>query len=195
MNPLCVDGARALRELAEEAARIGGALARRYFRTDFAVTLKADRSEVSAADHAAQAAIIAYLRSRRPDDAFVTEETQAHTGSAAPPPPANDRVCWIIDPIDGTRNFCRGLPFYACSVAAMFQGYPVAGAIFDPLRNLLYSAGGDPAPALLFINGAPARPRPMAAIDGVKLNLVVGIPSQPEPAVAAVVHDWLTRYV
>ena len=118
-NPRDAAGQRELRLLAERAARLGGRLARAYAGAPLGVRLKSDRSEVTDADEATQAALIRELRAARPADAFLTEEVQP-PGPEAPPSPCNDRVCWVIDPIDGTRNFVRGLPVYACSVAAMF---------------------------------------------------------------------------
>lgn len=49
-------------------------------------------------------------------------------------------VTWVVDPIDGTRNFIRGVPMFTCSVAAMVGGLPVVGAIFDPISGVMFSA-------------------------------------------------------
>jgi myo-inositol-1(or 4)-monophosphatase len=180
-----------LRMLAETAARVGGRVARQYFRTDLAVRLKADRSEVSAADEAAQAAIVTCIRAQRPPDTFLAEEALGD----APGPVAGDstNACWVIDPIDGTRNFVRGVPLYAVSVAAMIAGVPVVGAIYEPERDALYSAStGGP----LLVNGAaqPARAaRPAHA--GQNARPLVAIPSRPTGSVARIAHDWLTRFI
>jgi myo-inositol-1(or 4)-monophosphatase len=184
----------ALRRIAEEAARAGGAVARRYFRTDLTVRLKADRSEVTDADDAAQAAVIAAIRSHRLSDAFVTEETLALPAGAPPAPaPTDDVLCWAIDPIDGTRNHVRGIPLYVCSVAAMFAGTPLAGAVYDPERDALYSASAIEG---LFINGQPAAPRPVAMPEsGRRLRPLVAIPSTPRGVIAELVHAGLGHWV
>ncbi|MBK9119832.1 MAG: inositol monophosphatase [Phycisphaerales bacterium] len=179
-----------LRALAEEAARTGGAVARDYFRRPLAVHLKNDRSEVSEADEAAQAAIVALLRRARPADAFVTEEILRWEDDA-PPAPTHDRFCWVIDPIDGTRNFVRGLPHYACSVGVLSQGLPVAGAVYDPQRDVCYSAT---ATGPLCINGTPqppAAPRPTS----YNPRPVVGIPSTASGPHADTAQHWHRTYV
>jgi myo-inositol-1(or 4)-monophosphatase len=191
LEPRDAGGRALLRALAEEAARAGGDVARRFFRAEVEVRLKADRSEVSVADETAQATIIACLRARRPQDAFIAEERlDAFPGL---PAPSGDRVCWVIDPIDGTRNFLRHIPMFTTCVAAMYGGQPVAGAIYDPLRDILYSGAlGEP----LRINGVTqdvsdrlGRPRSLHP------KPVVAIPSTPSGALAPLVHAWLDRYV
>lgn len=168
-----------LRSLAESASRAGGRVALSYFRQSVSVQFKDDGSEVSTADHAAQDAVIRVLRDARPSDRIVAEETipdslslsttRAHDPSAFDRLPAS--VFWIIDPIDGTRNFLRGFPLFCCSVAAMIDGFPVAGAVFDPASDILYSAhAGSAATA----NGRPCVVRQAAP----HLPLLVSIPSK-----------------
>lgn len=220
MKPPAVDprdpaAGPALRQWAEEATRIGGRVAREWFGATLRVRLKADRSEVTDADEAAQAAIVDHLRRERPDDALLTEETlRPEPGSRSAPAPSADRLCWVIDPIDGTRNFIRGVPLFACSVAAMIAGEPVAGAIYDPVRDELISASrGGP----LLLNNQPRTPlppgdtgsqpagtpapwgtgsRPAApGAAGRAPRPVVGLPSMPVGSVAERAHQWLDRYV
>ncbi len=207
MKPPAVDprdpaAGPALRQWAEEAARIGGRVAREWFGATLRVRLKADRSEVTDADEAAQAAIVDHLRRERPDDALLTEETlRPEPGSRSAPAPSADRLCWVIDPIDGTRNFIRGVPLFACSVAAMIAGEPVAGAIYDPVRDELISASrGGP----LLLNNQPQKPLPSGGTGsqpvgpgpaGRAPRPVVGLPSMPVGSVAEQAHQWLDRYV
>lgn len=180
-----------LRILAEAAARAGGSVARQYFRTEYDVRIKDDRSEVSDADEAAQAAVVDCIRAARPADAFITEETQQIDGAAQP---SDDGLCWIIDPIDGTRNFVRHIPLYVSSVAAMIDGYPLVGAVYDGQRDVLYSAsriGG------LFVNGQhlpPRRESPSQA-RGLNPRPLVGIPSTPTEIARPLTTRWLERYV
>lgn len=207
MKPPTVDprdptGGPALRRWAEEAARIGGGVARERFGANLSVRLKADRSEVTDADEAAQAAIVDYLRRECPDDALLTEETLLpEPGLVSSSAPRHDGRCWVIDPIDGTRNFIRGVPLFACSVGVMIGGEPVAGAIYDPVRDELISAGrGGP----LLLNGRPHKPpdpwgtgsQPVGpGSAGRAPRPVVGLPSIPVGYVAERAHQWLDRYV
>jgi myo-inositol-1(or 4)-monophosphatase len=189
--PLNSAALRDLRQLAVTAARAAGAVARRYFDADYEVRLKADRSEVSVADEAAQAAAITVIRTERPADAFLTEEDLPETHDA--PPPANDRITWVIDPIDGTRNYVRHIPLYASAVAAMLGGVPMVGAIYHVDRDVLYAAD---SAAGLFINDHAAPPlNARERRAGVQSKPVVGIPSAPHGPLADRAHHWLKTFV
>jgi myo-inositol-1(or 4)-monophosphatase len=186
----------ALRLVAEQAARAGGQVARSCFGRVSSARLKGDHSEVSEADDAAQAAIVASILAQRPVDAFLAEEVLGlPDGPRSWPRVTNDRVCWVIDPIDGTRNFLRGIPLWACSVAAMRGGLPLCGAVYDPLHDVLYSAGGGVGGLLL--DGQPSAPAHSGAARPTGLNPkpVVGIPSSPTGPTAAIAYQWLERFV
>lgn len=178
-----------LRRIAESAARAGGLVARRLFGTRLDVRLKPDRSEVTDADEAAQAAVVAAIRARRSLDAFLTEETLTSLRVARP---TNARLCWVIDPIDGTRNFVRGIPLYTCSVAVMLDGTPLAGAVYDPHRDVLYSASITEG---LFVGRRPARSRRPCRGAVRRLRPLVAIPSTPSGAVADLVRAGFGRWV
>lgn len=181
-----------LRTVAEQAARAGGKEARRQFQSGFTVRLKDDRSEVSEADEAAQAAVIATLRAARPDDGLIAEESLDHDPQVPVMAPPTDNVpCWIVDPIDGTRNYVRGIPIYCCSVGVMLGGHPVAGAIYDPHRDVLYSASHAEG---LFINDQHAQHHPPLP-TGLNPRLVVGIPSSPNEACLPIAQKWLGKHV
>ncbi len=173
-----------LRSLAERAARAGGAVARDLFDSELEVSRKADGSEVSNADRAAQEAAITVLRQDRPHDCFIAEESAV---GGPPSPCAADSVCWAIDPIDGTRNYVRGIPYFSCSVGALVGGTPVAGAIYDPLRDVMYSGavGGD-----MCVNG-----RKRCVRDGQTRTLLGAIPSKRHKRLARLVHSWVDRLV
>ena len=111
----------ALRDLAVTAARRGGAAAMRHFRTpDLQVETKHDDSPVTVADREAEAAIAVAIRSARPADAWLGEETGVGTGTSP--------YTWIVDPIDGTRNFVRGIPLWAVLVACEHVEHGVVAA-------------------------------------------------------------------
>ncbi len=114
-----------------EAARAGGAVALEHYRRGFEATLKADRSPVTEADRAAERAIVGVLRGRCPDHGVLGEEL----GEAGP----RDRR-FIIDPIDGTRNFVRRIPTWAVMIGLEEDGVVTAGAIFQPVTAVLHTA-------------------------------------------------------
>lgn len=174
-----------LRGIAEEAAQIGGQVARESFGRLSNVRLKADSSEVSEADEAAQEAILDVIQRRRPDDGLIAEESTPTVSSFTKPAP--DTPCWVIDPIDGTRNFVRHMPDYCVSIGVMLNGIAVAGVILAPQREQLYSGAWGQT---LLVNGSAVDSH---AAESEKI--VAAIPSTATGAVHGLVHDWLDRLV
>ncbi len=160
-----------LRTVAVEAARIGARVAREAFGRPRVVSLKADRSEVTEVDLAAQRQIEQLLHARRPHDAILGEEQSDRPRDHA----GQDALWWLIDPIDGTRNFVRGIPIFACSVAAMQHGRVLAGAICDAMLDVTYSAAiGGP----VHENDTPATStEPVTAHLPATRRLLVAVPS------------------
>jgi histidinol-phosphatase len=122
-----------LRDVAVTAAQAGGRAALRYFRRpDLQVEWKADESPVTVADREAEAACHAVIRAAFPDDAWLGEETGEVGGGSG--------RRWICDPIDGTRNFVRGVPLWATLVACEENDMVVAAAVMIPALNENYDA-------------------------------------------------------
>jgi myo-inositol-1(or 4)-monophosphatase len=129
--------------VAVEAARRGGALlldrARRGAERD--VTSKSTPTDlVSEADLASERAIRELLATRRPQDGFVGEEGGSSEGVSG--------LSWVVDPLDGTVNFLFGIPQWCVSVAVRDLDGTIAGAVYDPNREELFTATRD-GPALL----------------------------------------------
>lgn len=105
----------------EEVARLCGDAALRHFRTGLNVEFKVDGSEVTRADREAEAVAREWIERRFPHDAILGEEfgSEQKAGGRR----------WIIDPIDGTRSFVRGVPLWGSLVALEEDGVVVAGAI------------------------------------------------------------------
>ena len=124
-------------DLAKYAARAGAAVLLRYWETlgrDDA-DLKARNDWVSAADRESETAIRAAFREHAPGDAFLGEESGRSGGSGG----EASRV-WIIDPLDGTSNYLQHFPVWCVSIALRQNGETVAGVIYEPLRDLFFSA-------------------------------------------------------
>ncbi|MFW2513141.1 inositol monophosphatase family protein [Demequina sp. SO4-13] len=98
------------------------------------VELKADDSPVTAFDREAERIIRARVASERPADAFVGEEYAPTSGGARQ---------WVVDPIDGTKNFVRGVPVWATLIALLDDGVPVVGVVSAPaLGRRWFAAAG-----------------------------------------------------
>lgn len=121
-----------LLEAVAELARIAGDTALRYFRTGVAVESKRDGTPVTVADRAAEAAARDWLRARFPDDGILGEELGEDRPGA--------RRRWVLDPIDGTKTFVRGVPLWG-SLVAVHEGETIlAGAIYCPAVGELVAA-------------------------------------------------------
>lgn len=120
---------RELLAVAVQAARAGAELAStlRAQGVGEVSTKSTPTDVVTAADRAVERRVIEFLHERRPDDAFLGEET-GETGRMVAP----SDVRWILDPIDGTVNYLYGLPWYAVSLAAEVGGRVVAGVVRNP---------------------------------------------------------------
>src|SRR5689334_20155044 len=113
------------------AARAGGAVALAHFRRGVEVTLKSDRSPVTIADAESEQAILALLARACPDHGILAEESGQHGAGSRR---------FIVDPIDGTRNFARGIPYWAVLIALEEEGAISAGVIHEPVSGQLYTA-------------------------------------------------------
>jgi histidinol-phosphatase len=131
---------------AVEAAKAAGEIALRYFCSNLTVETKADLSPVTRADRECEAAILEILTGRFPDCGFLGEEQGERLGRR------NAR--WIVDPIDGTKNFIRGIPFFATLIALEEAGEVTAGVMYAPaIDDLLYARRG----CGTFANGGQVR--------------------------------------
>ena len=110
--------------LADRADKITVA---RFGALDLRVDTKPDLSPVTDADEAVEAEIRRILARQRPDDAIFGEE-QGGT-------PVLEGRQWVIDPIDGTKNFVRGVPVWASLIALLEDGIPIVGMVSAPALN------------------------------------------------------------
>lgn len=104
--------------VARAAADAAAAVIRRYYRSGFDVEIKADETPVTVADRAAEAAIKQVLRAAYPDHAYYGEE-EGREGDSD--------WLWLIDPIDGTKSFVRGYPFFSTQIALRWRDELVLG--------------------------------------------------------------------
>ena len=158
-----------LRDLAAELARRAGqlVLAARRGGIVSADTKSSATDMVTEHDRASEHLIVEALRAARPDDAIVGEEGTADDGTSG--------IHWLIDPLDGTTNFLYGLPGYAVSIAAADAAGTVAGAVYVPATDELFSAARGQGSTL---NGAPIRCSSTAEV--AQVLLATGFSYQPE---------------
>jgi histidinol-phosphatase len=136
--------------LARDLADMAHVIALERFRAiDLRVETKPDRTPVTDADRAVEQALRAALRESRPDDSVLGEE---YGGTRA------EGRQWILDPIDGTANFLRGVPVWGNLVALAIDGDPVVGVVSAPaLGRRWWAARGQGAWAVDFPGATPRR--------------------------------------
>jgi len=142
-----------------EAARAAAEVVRRYYRSNLAITIKADKSPVTEADVEAEKVIRGIITARFPDHGFYGEET----GSSA----LDAEYLWLVDPIDGTKSFVREYPMFSTQIALMHRGRCVVGVSSAPAYGeLAYAEAG--AGALL--GGDPIRVSAVDTIEAATLS-------------------------
>ncbi len=126
-----------LRTVAIRAAKAGGVEVTRHFHAleKLAVRSKAPGDHVTDADLASEAAVRAVLAAETPEVAVLGEE-----GGGPRSWEAWARPTWLVDPLDGTTNFVRGLPMVGVSVGLVVDGEPVVGVVHAPMLGLTFSA-------------------------------------------------------
>lgn len=117
---------------AREIALAGGARTLEYFRSNLTVERKDDTSPVTVADRETEQLLRREIQRRFPDHAVVGEEFGGSLG--------NNEWEWIVDPIDGTKSFIRGVPLYTTLIALVHRGRPVLGVIYAPATGEMVSA-------------------------------------------------------
>lgn len=119
-------------EVAIQAALEAGKILERHFETDILKEFKEDKSVVTIADKEAEEVIKKIILAEFPNHSIIGEETgmTKNTGDHT----------WCVDPVDGTRNFANGIPFFAVSVALLNEKEPVVGVVYNPATNSLFYA-------------------------------------------------------
>lgn len=127
---------RNLIEFAVEVAWRAGRVALAHYQTGIASEAKPDDSPVTAADRGAEQIARELIATKFPRDGIIGEEFGAVR------PDASRR--WVLDPIDGTRTFIRGVPLFGCLLALEEDGEPVLGVMYFPaLEETVYAARGE----------------------------------------------------
>ncbi len=155
--------------VAVRAARAAGNVILRYQNRveGLAIVEKQRMDFASEVDRLAEAEIIREVRRSYPDHGILAEES-GQIGKG--------RSTWVIDPLDGTHNYLRGIPHCCVSIALVERGEPTHGVVFDPFRNELFTASkGDGA----FLNDRRIRVSKREGLEGAMI--ATGFPFRQRP--------------
>lgn len=145
---------------AETAARHAGTAVMGVFKGKFDVHEKSKNNPVTSADLEANRIIREMISGAFPRDGWLSEEDQDNAKRLA-----LSRV-WVVDPIDGTKEFIEGVPQFAVSIAFVVDGEPKVSVVFNPAENRFYKAAAGQG---AFLNDASIRVTPRQNIDGALL--------------------------
>jgi 3'(2'), 5'-bisphosphate nucleotidase len=153
------------RELARaiELARIAGAEVLRMQRGELAVEMKPGDEPVTVADRRASELIVAGLAASFPADPIISEELVPAPGALGAP------RFWLVDPIDGTKDFIRGEDGYSVMIGMVCDGKPTVGVVYQPVIDRLFH--GTPDGAWMTIAGqtTPLVVSPVDAVADIRL--------------------------
>lgn len=166
--------------LALRAARLAGQhITRAYDRPDLIkISEKGKNDFVTNVDRDAERIIIDSLRSKFPDHTYTGEE-----GTYTPEHVKESDFEWVIDPIDGTANFVRGLPHFCVSIACLYKGKIEHGVIVDPIRQEEFVASRGQG---CQINGRKVRVSEVNDFDGAMISTGGGGMSEVANAQSAI---------
>ncbi len=156
-------------DFATDAAFRAGRLALSHFQIGVEADRKADHSPVTVADREGEKLLRRLIEERFPRHAIVGEEMGVSGDS---------RYRWILDPIDGTRSFVRGVPLFGVLVALEIEGEPVVGVCYVPALDEMVAAGRGEGCRW---NGRPARVSTVATLEEALVSLT-------EPAALSDMH-------
>jgi len=152
--------------LALEIADEVDAVTMQGVRDGFSVETKSDNTPVTEIDRAAEQLIRDRISAARPHDAIVGEELGTTGGAAGPVGDKSFARRWVVDPIDGTKNYVRGVPAWATLIGLVDGDDAVVGVVSAPaLGRRWYASLGSGAWAVTRLPGCSAQPRPLHVSD------------------------------
>lgn len=168
-------------DLAAQAADIA-----RGFVDSIAVERKPDHSPVTETDRRIQHLIAHAVAKRYGNHAFVGEETI----DDAPDLPSPDRseYCWVVDPLDGTRNYAHRFPLHCTSIALMRDARPVVAVVYEHVSGWHCSAVIGQG---VICNGRPAAP----AARPINRDTIIAVPTGRDKSVLPLIKTWIEKYV
>ena len=134
--------------IAKAAAIEAGGLILNYYKADYEIKDKGYHNPVTTADHVADERLKEILMESRPEYGWLSEETMDS------PDRLNKERVWIVDPLDGTKEFIEGVPHFVVSIALVENGEPVLGVLYNPVSTEIFTASKGQGAQL---NGEPIR--------------------------------------
>jgi myo-inositol-1(or 4)-monophosphatase len=141
-------------DAASKAALTAGEYILQHFRQEQEIRAKGPQDVVTQVDIDAEDIIVATILEAFPDHQLLGEESHSASLRA--------ENLWVIDPLDGTRNYTIGIPFFCVSIALTRRGRPILGVVYDPFRGELFSAEAGRGTCL---NGEPVQVTPKASLE------------------------------
>jgi 3'(2'), 5'-bisphosphate nucleotidase len=172
------------------AARDAGAAILEVYKTDFGVTRKDDASPLTEADLRSHHLITARLRERYPETPIVSEENGEDTPYEVR---GQWQEFWLVDPLDGTKEFIKRNGQFTVNIALIREGRPVAGVVYAPVLGHLYYALEGHGAFKIAADAAPVRLQPAAQTNGDRL-VIAGSLSHPTPEMDAFVAEQRSKY-
>ena len=120
--------------LAVEASREAGTCILNYYKADYEIRDKSYHNPVTTADHAANDKLKEILLGEYPDYGWLSEET------VDSPDRLDKEYIWIVDPLDGTKEFIEGVPHFVVSIALVKNEQPIMGVLYNPVTEELFTA-------------------------------------------------------
>lgn len=145
--------------IAVEAAGAAGKIVRTWYEGDFTVRQKATDSPVTEADLEANHCIRGIISDNFPQDGWLSEETRDSADRLS-----KARV-WVVDPLDGTKEFINHIPEFCVCIALVDDGVPVLGVSYNPAREEMFTASRGGGATL---NGAPVRVSTVSGIGAAR---------------------------
>jgi len=140
---------------------MAGAAIMGFYQSSFEVTDKKPDNPVTDADFAADNLLKEKLLARLPEAGWLSEETvDSHER-------LSKKLVWVVDPLDGTKEFVMGMPEFSVSVALVENGQPVLGVIFNPPTGELFAAARGEG---MFFNGEPATVSGQTKLQGARID-------------------------
>lgn len=177
MIPPSAGGLTAM-DVAREAAQRAGSVVVDRMHGPMSINFKGRADVVTDVDMLAEEAALGYLREKYPDFGILSEESEpVLTGSS---------YTWVVDPLDGTRNYASGIPHLSVVVALAWKGEIVLGVTYDPIREETFSAergkGAD-------LNGVAISVSPRQEIPDCLLGFDMGYIGEPAVTALDMVKD------